>query len=387
VSTLVNPPILGAYCLGEEEVEAVTAVLRRGELFRYGDNRPSENDLFESELAAWAGCAEAFAVASGTAGLRAALVSVGVGPGDRVLVSSFTFIATASAVASLGAEPVPLELGCQLDVDLADLDKKISRARAVVPVYVPGHTSNIDDVVEIAQRVGVPVVEDACQGMAVLVGARRAGLVGNVGVYSFQQGKQLSAGEGGAIVARDPTTLEAVRRFTDHGANRQLDGSPSWPDEDATIGENLRLTELQAALLRVQLDRLDAMVERQRMLRSQVSELARSFGAPVLDSRSPESDAGSHLAILAPTSEIASKVQRTALEHQLLVRPFWRRPFSAFPVFRNKVLPGDLTPRANDWASRLLTVPIPPLVGGDVDRLMHAATSFFQENANQWPSS
>jgi dTDP-4-amino-4,6-dideoxygalactose transaminase len=370
--------------MGAEERAAVEAVLRRRELFRYTDDHEvqSENDLLEEELTNKFATAGACTVASGTAGLRASLVAVGVRPGDEVLVSAFTFIATASAIASVGARPVPLELGTRLDVDCDDLERKLPGRSAVVPVYVPGHTSNTDEVVRLAEVAGVAVVEDACQATGVRVATRAAGSIGHLGVYSFQQGKQLSSGEGGAVVARELATLNAVRRFADHGADRQAN-QPVWPDAQPTIGENLRMTEMQAALLRIQLGRLDGMIQRQHQLRSELVTVAKQFGAPVVESRHPASDAGSHMALLVPTPTTATEVQKRASAHRLLIRHFWRKPFTHFPAF--SAADDDTTPRATDWAPRLLAVPVPPLYDDETDAFVAAAKGFFSSCTDLWP--
>lgn len=385
MTSLLNPQRLGAHLLGAKEVAAVTRVLDRGELFRHPDGEVrSENEAFETELAAWADVRGACTVASGTAGLRAALHAVGVAPGDEVLVSSYTFVATASAVASLGARPVPLELGPRLDVDRVSLEANLGRVRAVVPVYVPGHTSNVDEVTLLARAAGVPVVEDACQGLGVRVDGRPAGTIGHVGVYSFQQGKQLTCGEGGAVVTDDPRLLLAVRRFADHGAIRSADGSPTWPEDDPAIGENLRLGELPAAVLRVQLRRLDRMIERQQELRRQIRAVAVAAGVPVVDSRCPQADAGSWLALLAPSTEAAIVARQRAATIRLLVRPFWRQPFTAFPAFRGIAPFEEQTPRAASWAPRLIALPVPPLDASTGSQLVAAAASFFRSTADLW---
>lgn len=383
----LNPPLLGAHSLGDEEVRALEAVVRRGELFRFhASGQMSETDHFETELGNWLGAgAGSVAVNSGTAGLRAALGATGLRPGDRVLVTGFTFVATASAVVSLGARPEPLDVGPRLEVDLDDLRAKLPSARAVVPVYAPGHASNVEDVVDLSHSAGVPVVEDACQALGVGGDGRRAGTVGDLGVYSFQQGKQLCAGEGGAVVSRHPRLLAAARRFTDHGACRLPDGRPSWEPKEAGFGENLRMTELQSAVLRVQLTRLDTLLERQRSLARDLRGRIAAC-APLVDSVDPSADSGSSLLLLMKSEEEAEEAVRDARLHRLVLRWVWRQPWFLIPPFQRANLggSGDDAPRARDRAPRLLSLPVPPLEGEEERAaLVEAAGAFFDARARR----
>src|SRR5579859_3607057 len=236
----LNPNLFGATKIDLAEIFAVARVLRRRELFRFHeDGSISENEHFERELGDYLNCnCHVVAVSSGTAGLRASLSSIGIQRGDSVGVSSYTFIATANAILSLGAWPIPIDINEKLGMDCEDLEKKLPKLTAVIPVYTPGHSSNVPEVVKIASIAGVPVVEDACQALGVQSDGRFAGTIGTLGVYSFQQNKQLAAGEGGAVVSSNSKLVANVRKYTDHGAVR-LNARPDWNHEDADIGDNL----------------------------------------------------------------------------------------------------------------------------------------------------
>ncbi len=362
---ILNPAALGALTIGEDERRAVLDVLSRRELFRHFEGA-SECDALERELGTLMD-AKALVLGSGTSALRAALVALGVARGDVVLVSAWTFVASASAVISLGACPRPVDSGPDLGVDVNDYQRKSYGAAAAVLTYLPGHASNIHLLPPV-----VPVIEDACQALGVGAGSRMAGACAHIGVTSFQQGKQLSAGEGGALFARELAHVEAARRFSDHGAVR--DGTPDWEDPRADVGENLRMTELQAALLRPQLRRLPGMLAAQRNLRDALREILRRRGLPILDSRRPDEDAGSHLLILADSAEQARRWSLAARESGVLLRQVWPTCWMDLGSLRRRGLQTDADdcPRARDWAPRTLALPVPPLTGEAAVALLEA---------------
>lgn len=373
----VNPNTFGAATLDERHVAAVADVVHSRELFRHRDQAgDSECTLLERDAAAFLGCAGAVAVNSGTTGLKAALRAAGVRPGGRVLIPAFTFVATAFAVVALGAVPEPVEVRWDLGLDVDDLRVRLGRhVQAVVTVNVQGHASNAGEVTQVLDSTGIPLVEDACQGFGASTQGRPAGTVGPLGVYSFQQSKQLAAGEGGLVIGRDPAALAACARSADLGAHRRPNGLPDWDSPLADFGENLRMTELQAAILRAQLHQLPETIDRQRASRRSLQRRLRPHSWPVVRSVDPSADTGSHLLLLAPTAEAASGASRAARARGVLLRPVWDRTYYQHLLFtRHGLTPGQLrvatAPRAEDLARRLLSVPLPPtLAEADLDLL------------------
>jgi 8-amino-3,8-dideoxy-alpha-D-manno-octulosonate transaminase len=371
----VNPNMFGAVTLNERHVTAVADVIHSRELFRHRDQPgDSECTLLEREAAAFLGCAGAVAVNSGTTGLTAALRAAGVRPGGRVLIPAFTFVATAFAVVALGAVPEPVEVRWDLGMDLDDLRSRLGRhVQAVVTVNVQGHASNASEVAEALDGTEIPLVEDACQGFGASSRGRFAGTVGLLGVFSFQQSKQLAAGEGGLIIGRDPAVLATCARAADLGAYRRPDGLPDWDSPFAEFGENLRMTELQAAILRAQLHQLPGTLDRQRASRRALQRRTHPDGWSVVRSVDPSADTGSHLLLLAPTAEAASRASRAARTRGVLLRTVWDRAYYQHALFtRHGLAPGQLrvatAPRAEDLARRLLSVPLPPtLAEADLD--------------------
>lgn len=252
--------------LDQRDRDAVMAVLDRGILS--GPNAPEVRAL-EREFAAYVGVEHALATNSGTAALHIALAAAGVGPGDEVVTSAYSFVATAQAVLHQQAIPVFVDIEpvtCGLDP--ARLEAAITpRTRAILPVHIHGMPCEWDAIHAVAQRHGIPVIEDACQAHGARYKGRRVGSLGVSAAFSTQSSKNLSCGEGGIFVTRDAAMLdranrvrmfgEDVKGMSDGGFNpsRPLDASRAY--DSATVGWMYRTNEMSAALARSQLARLD----------------------------------------------------------------------------------------------------------------------------------
>lgn len=374
----INPNVFGALSVDGRPRLAALRVLADQELFRYrSDAQPSWNGRLEQALADWSRCPSAVTVNSGTTGLRVALKAAGVSPGDHVFVSAYTFVATAMAVAALGAIPEPLDTDDVLGVDLDDLTGRLhSKIRAVVVVHVQGHLVDVSPAKALLKPQGIAVVEDACQAFGASSFGRPAGSMGDLGVFSFHQAKQIAAGEGGAIVSQDRDLTAACARYVDMGASRDATGWPNWDDDTATLGENCRLSELQAAVLCAQLEELPRALTRQRTIRRRIVDVLGRHGVPVAHSADPDGDSASHLLVPARTPEHALAIIKHAREHDVLARLVWDRPYYRHSVFRR----AGLTPeqlavapatRAEALAPRLLSLPMPASL--PVDAAEHVA--------------
>jgi 8-amino-3,8-dideoxy-alpha-D-manno-octulosonate transaminase len=251
----------GASMLGEEEEEAVARVMRERSLFRYyGIGEPREVAAYEDEWAKHVGVARALAVNSGTSALFCALVAAGVGPDDEVVVPAFAWSSDANAVLQLGAVPVVADVDDTLTLDPAAVESALSdRTAAILAVHMRGAPAAMGKLGEIAASAGVPLVEDACQAAGVKLDGRRAGSLGLVAAFSTQYAKLVVTGEGGIVVTDDERCHLRALDAHDPGASLRR-GS----DLSAYPGLNLRCTELQAAVGRVQLRRLDCAVEAMR---------------------------------------------------------------------------------------------------------------------------
>jgi perosamine synthetase len=246
--------------IAEAEIDAVTAVLRTSQL-SLGPELPA----FERALAAYHSVTDAIAVSSGTAGLHLALVTLGIGEGDEVIIPSFAFVAVANAVLQVGATPVFAEIDpVTLNLDPAAVQQAITpRTRALLVVHTFGVPAQMDALQAVASRHGLAMIEDACEAIGAQFGdpgdLHRAGSFGDLAVFGFYPNKQLTTGEGGAVLARDPAHATRLRSLRNQGRQPSRD----WLDH-AEPGYNYRLSELACALGRVQLSRIGEMLALRR---------------------------------------------------------------------------------------------------------------------------
>jgi dTDP-4-amino-4,6-dideoxygalactose transaminase len=219
----------------------------------------AEVQAFEEEFAAYCGTDHAIAVNTGTSALHLALLALGIGPGDEVVTVPFTFVATVAAIGYTGATPVFADIEPEsLTMDVAALEAAItSRTRAIVPVHLYGQVADMEGILDVGRRYGLPVVEDACQAHGAEYRGLRAGSIGEIGCFSFYPAKNLGAyGEGGAITTNDGGLAHHMRLLRNWGAEQKYVHSMK--------GYNYRLPELQAAVLRVKLRRLEGWTEARR---------------------------------------------------------------------------------------------------------------------------
>jgi dTDP-4-amino-4,6-dideoxygalactose transaminase len=213
--------------------------------------------LFEKEFAAYCGVAQACGVANGTDALTIALRAYGVGPGDDVVTVANTFVATGEAIMLNGARPVWVDVDpITFTMDPARLERALTpRTKVIVPVHLYGHPADMEPILEIAARHGLPVLEDAAQAHGADIAGRRVGGLGHSASFSFYPGKNLGAyGDAGAVTSNDAGFLAKVRQIANHGG-----GANKY--DNLVVGTNSRLDTLQAAILRVKLRHLERFIE------------------------------------------------------------------------------------------------------------------------------
>jgi dTDP-4-amino-4,6-dideoxygalactose transaminase len=227
-----------------------------------------EVQRFERAFADYVGTREAVGVASGTAALHLALLACGIGPGDEVITTAHTFIATAEAISHCGARPVFVDI----DPETSTIDPKRveaavgERTRAIVPVHLYGQPADMKPLLEIASRHRLRVIEDAAQAHGAEYGGRRCGALGDLACFSFYPGKNLGAyGDAGAVTGSDPALIERVRKLRDHGRTSKY--------EHDMVGYGERLDALQAAILGVKLRHIEAWTAARRRGAARFGEL------------------------------------------------------------------------------------------------------------------
>jgi dTDP-4-amino-4,6-dideoxygalactose transaminase len=207
---------------------------------------------FEKRVAAYHGVSEAIGVASGTDALHLAVKALGIGEGDEVITTPFTFFATAEAVIYTGAKPVFVDIDPEtMNIDPAQIEAKITKkTKAIIPVHIFGHPADMDAVMAIARRHNLRVIEDCAQSFGADIRGRKTGSFGDAGCFSFYPSKNLGAfGDGGLVTLSDPGLGEKIRVLRNHGSKGAY--------RHESIGFNSRLDELQAGILLVKFSRID----------------------------------------------------------------------------------------------------------------------------------
>ena len=248
------------YRIGQEEKDAVARVIDSRELFKV-NNGPKETYHFEEELKAYFNTKNTILMTSGQAALTSALVAMGIGPGDEVIVPAYTYIATAMAVVAVGAMPVIAEIDETLMIDPEDVERKITdRTRAILPVHMQGYPCNMDAINEVAKKYGLLVLEDACQAVGASYHGKYLGTIGDAGAFSFNYFKIIGAGEGGAILTNDREIFERALIYHDSSAIAYFGDQLNSFTTETFCGVEYRTNEITAAIMREQLKRLDGIV-------------------------------------------------------------------------------------------------------------------------------
>jgi 8-amino-3,8-dideoxy-alpha-D-manno-octulosonate transaminase len=378
--TRPEPPMFpGGMELGDDEIAAASRVLRTKNVFRYYgvDDGPHEVADFEREFAGYMGAKHALCVNAGSSALICGLIGAGVGPGDEVIVPAYTWNATPNAVIASGATPVLAEVDDSLTLDPEDVARKIGpKTKAVLPVHMRGAPADMDALTGLAHEHGLAVVEDVCQSAGASFRGRRLGTFGDAGAFSLQFNKIITTGEGGVMITnRDDLYELAIDVHDCAGSLRRGAGLPRF------AGWNFRASELQGAVARVQLTRLDGLLERmrsnQRRLAGRVENLP---GLTVRRQNDEGGDAGICLIAFATTPALASEaVEALKAEGVLAMRvydptfpdlhiyPYWA-PVLAY--LQEKGAPAPDCPRTLELLERTIHVDLSPLLeDADVDEL------------------
>ncbi len=292
------------YIVGQEEIDAIARVIRQGTLFRYGVG--TECDQFERRYADYLGVEHACLASSGSYALSAALIGLGIGPGDEVLVPAHTYMATATSVLAVGAIPVIVDIDETITIDPKAVDAAVGpRTKAVIPVHMWGAACDMDAIMKVAAKHGLFVVEDACQAVGGGYEGRMLGSIGHVGAFSFNYYKNMTAGEGGAVVTSDPKIAERAKCAIDP-CHFYWQGRSDAMKPFA--GNGARASEIMGAMLNVQLDRLPGIISAMRAEKKQIlegtSRLA-NLGMRQTPMNSPDHDCATHVMFTMPSAAAA----------------------------------------------------------------------------------
>lgn len=267
------------YEIGKPEIDAVTKVIKSKQFMRYRGGEGGYTEKFESDLCGKFNTPHALTVNSGTSALICALAALGIGPGDEVIVPAYTWVASALAPLAVGAVPIMADIDETLTLDPKDIERKITKyTKAIIPVHMINLACNMDAIMQVAQKHKLLVCEDACQAVGVSYENKRLGTIGHAGAYSFNHFKNITCGEGGALVTNDDRTYERALMYHDAGAFTR--NYASSVKEPFFPGVNYRVSEIQGAILGEQLKRLDkilAKLKKRREIMCEVFNKINSF--------------------------------------------------------------------------------------------------------------
>lgn len=306
------------YRIGKEEIEAVARAINSGDFFKINGSG-CEVLNFEKEWKAYAETDYCHLMSSGFGAITSALVGLGIGPGDEVIVPAYTYIATALAVTAVGAIPVIADIDETLTLDANEFEKKISKnTKAVIPVHIMGFPCNMDAINAVARKHGVAVVEDACQAIGGRYKGKFLGTLGDAGAYSFNYYKVLTAGEGGALVTNNRRIYERALIYHDSSAvaffGDQLDGI----NEPLFGGTEFRVSDITGAILREQLRKLPDIIADLHKNKFAVIEML-SEKAVVSPSHDSEGDCATTLVLRFDSADECNEFARKCGENGLVI--------------------------------------------------------------------
>jgi 8-amino-3,8-dideoxy-alpha-D-manno-octulosonate transaminase len=369
--TRPEPPMFpGGMEVGKEELEALARVIESKNLFRYygvGEG-PDEVLSFEREFAEHMGSKHALCVNAGSSALICALIGAGIGEGDEVIVPAYTWNATPNAVLATRALPVLAEVDESLTLDPADVERRITpRTRAILPVHMRGAPAAMEELGAIAKKHDLVLIEDVCQAAGATYRGRRLGTFGDAAAFSLQFNKIITTGEGGVLITDRDDLLDVALDVHDCANSvRRGVGLPKF------AGYNFRASELTGAMARIQLGRLDGLLERMRTNHARLS--AQVGGLPGLELRrgnDEDGDAGIALiafvedaaraadAVVALNAEgvLAMQIYSPAVP-DLHVYPFWAPVLAALETAGADA---PDCPRTLDLLERTIHVDVSPL--------------------------
>jgi dTDP-4-amino-4,6-dideoxygalactose transaminase len=290
--------------IGKPEVDAVAKVLLSGKLFRYGA-LGSQCTRFERRYAKLLGVKHVWMTSSGTTAVSAALAGLGIGPGDEVAVPACTYMATAVGVLAAGAIPIIVDVDDSITMDPKALAAAIGpRTRAVMPVHMWGLPCDMNAIMRVARKHKLLVVEDACQAVGGAYEGRMLGSIGDAGAFSFNYYKNMTCGEGGAVATNDDLAAQRAACMIDCCRfywDGRSDGFRPF------ISNGSRASEIEGAIINVQLDRLKGMIAATRRQKKRILAATAGTGLKPIRPNSPDGECGTQVMYTLPTTEQADE--------------------------------------------------------------------------------
>ena len=347
----VNIPIIG-----KEEISEVISVLRNGALTSASNLGGKNVQEFEKLVSSFVKSKYAIAVNSGTAALQAALYALDIKSGDEVLLPSFTFVATANAVVSVGAKPVFVDIKKDnYTMNPVDLKKKITKkSKAIIPVHLYGNVAYMDEISEISNKYNLHIIEDAAQSMGSSYKGKQTGTFSELGCFSLYAAKVMTSGEGGVIVTSNKKLWEKLLMIRNHGMVHGYD--------TRVLGLNFRLPEINAAIAKVQMKKLPKFLFMRRKNAKILTDLLSGLDLTLPQKRKHE-EVNWYLYTVATKSR--DKITKDLNANGIGAAIYYSTPVHKTPYYGKKLnLP------VTDWAARsVISLPVQPMVTEDNLRL------------------
>jgi len=354
----------------DDEINAVVEVLRSGQLA----HGPVVEE-FEREFSNYLGAPHTIAVSNGTIALYLALKALEIGDGDEVIVPDFTFIATASMVVAAGAKPVLADINPRTyTIDPNDVRRRLSsRTKAIIIVHLYGHPAEIEELVDIARSNNLYLIEDCAQAHGAEYKGTKVGVFGDVSAFSFYATKNLTMGEGGAVVTKSREVAEKVRLLRNHGQVSRY--------YHKIIGWNFRLTSIQAAIGLQQLKKLDKMNLRRRELAKMYLERLQSLDDIILPNEMPWAKHVYHqFTIWIKNADLRSKLIDYLRSKGIQTLIHYPRPLHEQPALTNYGFGSSDCPNSSEASRHVLSLPMhPALTDDDIDYVVKSIKEFFNK--------
>lgn len=340
----INIPIIG-----DEEIKAVTYALKTGSLTSSANQGGKFVQEFEKLAAKYVKSKYAIAVNSGTAALQAALLSLNIKKGDEVLLPSFTFVATANAIISTGAKPVFIDISkSNYTIEPSDIQKKITkRTKAIMPVHLYGHVAYIEEIIEIAKKNNLKIIEDAAQSLGSTFKGKHTGTFSDLGCFSLYPAKVMTAGEGGFLVTNNKKIRDKLLMIRNHGMVKGYDTT--------IFGLNLRMPEISAAIAKEQIKKLSKFLSQRKKNAQKLSELISNFDLNIPSERKYEKR---NWYLYTISTKNRDKIMKKLNANGIGAAVYYGMPVHKTPFYKSKI-----KLKNTEWASsHVLSLPIQPMV-------------------------
>ncbi|MEW6603166.1 MAG: DegT/DnrJ/EryC1/StrS family aminotransferase [Thermoproteota archaeon] len=361
--------------IGEEEKREVVNVLEENALTTAARDGGKRVRDFELQMKNYLKTKHVISVNSGTAALQAALMAVGIKQGDEVLLPSFTFVATANAVVAAGGKPVFVDIKKDnYTIDMSDLKSKITKkSKVVIPVHLYGHPSDMDEISELAKKHSIDIIEDACQSLGSTYKKKQTGTFGTMGCFSMYASKVLTAGEGGAVSTDSDELADKLKMIRNHGMVEGYDTK--------VLGLNLRLPELSAAVAKVQMQKLDKMLQIRRRNAEMLNKLlflsAKKHGVK-LPEETPDKMFNWYLYTVAFKQD-RDGIKEKLVKNNIGATVYYNPPVHKTPYYL-QLAPGTRLSGTEWSAEHVLSLPVHPHVSeSDVEHIANSLKAILQK--------